>query len=101
MIRKINLYEGTEPSSNRELFSTLHAAKTVRIESIRSWLKDPGEWYDQEEEEWVALLEGEATLEIAGEILFLQRGDSLLIPSHTLHRVLSTSPNALWIGVFY
>lgn len=100
MIQKSNLYRGESPDADREIFSTLFSNGTVRIESIRSWLKNPGEWYDQEENEWVMLCEGEAKLEIGGEILSLMRGDCLLIPAHTPHRVLSTARNTCWIGVF-
>lgn len=100
MIRKSNLYGGEAPEPNREIFSTLYENAAVRIESIRSSLKNPGEWYDQEEDEWVLLCEGEAELEIGGEILHLAKGDHLLIPKHTRHRVLSTAENTHWIGVF-
>ncbi len=100
MIRKSNLYDGIVPKPNREIFSTLYESGTVRIESIRSFLKTPGEWYDQKEDEWVLLCEGEARLEIDGKVLHLAKGDHLLIPKHTRHRVLSTAENTYWIGVF-
>lgn len=100
MIHKSNLYQGKSPSPEREIFSTLLEHAAFRIESIRSWLKTPGEWYDQNEDEWVLLCEGEAVLEIAGETLDLTKGDHLLIPRRTLHRVVSTSPDACWIAVF-
>lgn len=100
MISKSNLYNGAGAGENNELFSPLGHFGTTRIESIRSWLKEPGEWYDQEEDEWVVLLEGEAQLEIEGTTLTLTRGDHLMIPKHTLHRVISTSRDALWLAVF-
>ncbi|MBN2871072.1 MAG: cupin domain-containing protein [Campylobacterales bacterium] len=100
MIRKSNLYQGKAPEPNHEIFSTLYENTAVRIESIRSSLKTPGEWYDQKENEWVLLCEGEARLEMDGEIFTMERGDHLLIPKHTPHRVLSTAENTYWIGVF-
>lgn len=100
MTRTCNLYEGNFPEQNREVFSTLFDNGIVRVESIRSWLKTPGEWYDQNEDEWVLLFEGEADLEIGDKVLHLTRGDHVMIPRHTPHRVLFTSENAYWIGVF-
>lgn len=100
MARKCNLYEGEAPEQNREIFSTLLDNGVIRIESIRSWLKTPGEWYDQNEDEWVLLFEGEADLEIGGNVLHLARGDHVMIPKHTRHRVLFTSEDTYWIGVF-
>jgi len=95
-----NLYLKEEPSENSELFSTLFQNGSLKIESIRSWLKDPGEYYNQEQDEWVLLLSGEAKLEIDNQTFDLQSGDYCFIPKHTSHRVLSTSKNALWLGVF-
>jgi cupin 2 domain-containing protein len=100
LIRINNLYEEKFPNENREVFSTLFQNESIKIESIRSWLKTPGEVYNQDQDEWVILLEGEAKLEIDNIMVNLQRGDYLFIPKHTLHRVHSTAKNTLWIGVF-
>jgi len=95
-----NIYNKEEPNENRELFSTLFQNDLLKIESIRSWLKTPGEFYDQDEDEWVILLQGKAHLEIGDCTLHLKKGDYCFIPKHTRHRVLLTSKNALWLGVF-
>jgi cupin 2 domain-containing protein len=95
-----NLYEGDYPAENNEIFSTLFQNKTLKIESIRSSLKTPGDLYDQDQDEWVLLLKGEAQIEIIDEIRSIRAGDYLFLPKHTLHRVISTSDNALWLGVF-
>jgi len=95
-----NLYRQNEPTENTEIFTTLFQNDSLKIESIQSWLKTPGEMYDQQQDEWVILLNGEAELEINALIVPLRSGDYCLIPKHTLHRVLSTSKNALWLTVF-
>jgi cupin 2 domain-containing protein len=95
-----NLYHQNEPTENGEIFTTLFQNDSLKIESIRSWLKTPGEIYDQEQDEWVILLNGEAELEINALTVTLRSGDYCLIPKHTLHRVRSTSKNALWLTVF-
>ncbi len=100
MIRPNNLYEEPSPHENSEIFSTLFQNNSIKIESIRSWLKVPGEVYNQDKDEWVILLEGKASLEIGEKALTLLKGDYLFIPKHTIHRVLSTSKNALWLGIF-
>lgn len=100
MIAINNLYTSPEPNENRELFTTLFQNNSLKIESIRSWLKIPGEFYNQEEDEWVLLLAGEAKMELKGITVNLQAGDYCFIPRHTQHRVLSTSKDALWLGVF-
>lgn len=100
MISIHNLYAGDSPVQESEIFTPLHQNGTVRIESIRSWLTAPGGVYDQNEDEWVVLLEGEAELEIGGVSYRLERGDSLFLPRHTPHRVLFASKGALWLGVF-
>jgi cupin 2 domain-containing protein len=89
-----------ELSENSETVSTLFQNGTIKIESIQSWLRTPGEFYDQDQDEWVILLEGEAQLEIENLPLNLKSGDYCFLPRHCAHRVLSTSKNALWLAVF-
>lgn len=100
MIILNNIHTTPNPDQNSEIFSTLFENGSFKIEAIRSWLKNPGELYNQERDEWVVLLEGEAELEIENKVLILQRGDYLFIPKHTPHRVRSTAKNTLWLGIF-
>ncbi|MDD5053341.1 MAG: cupin domain-containing protein [Sulfuricurvum sp.] len=95
-----NIYNRHYPDENHEIFSPIFTSPALRIESIRSWLKTPGEWYNQNEDEWVLLLEGEALLELDNKTFALIKGNYLFIPKQTKHRVLSTSENALWLGIF-
>lgn len=96
----MNIYEIAEPAAQMELFVPLHQSSNLKIEAIRSRLSLPGEVYDQAEDEWVVLLRGTARLEIEKKEHLLCAGDHLFLPRHTSHRVLSTSDDALWIGVF-
>jgi cupin 2 domain-containing protein len=100
LIQIANLNRLDEPIENSEIFATLFKNDSIKIESIQSWLKTPGEFYNQDKDEWVILLKGEAKLEIAHQSFTLTSGDYLFIPKHTLHRVLSTDKNTLWLGVF-
>ena len=61
-----------------------------------------GQWYNQELDEWVILLQGEAELCYADYTkIKLKAGDYLLIPAHTKHRVEYTSiePPCIWLAV--
>ena len=100
MIPIKNLYALKEAPENSETFFTLFQNHSCKIESICSWLKTPGEIYDQDEDEWVLLIRGEAKLKIGTVEYNLIAGDYCLLPKHTLHQVVSTSKNALWLGIF-
>jgi cupin 2 domain-containing protein len=94
---------GAESWSEEE--QTLWVKRGVRIERVVSWgqVSPPGFWYDQDEDEWVALLEGRAELEYeSGGRTSLSKGDWLLIPAGRRHRVAFTSkdPACVWLAVF-
>ncbi|MFZ1538960.1 MAG: cupin domain-containing protein [Chromatiaceae bacterium] len=73
----------------------------VRVERIISSLTPNPGLYDQDQDEWVMLVEGRAVLEVAGQRVHLTPGDYLVIPAHTPHRVLEThpEPRCLWLAV--
>ena len=65
----------------------------------------PGEWYDQETDEWVLLLAGAAELRFEDEAspCVLQPGDAIQIAAHRRHRVAWTDPNqeTIWLTLHY
>lgn len=78
----------------------------VRIERIISagQVSPPGFWYDQAQNEWVLLLQGQAELTWEdGSVVSLQKGEWLFIPAHMRHRVSWTSsePPCIWLAVHY
>ncbi len=86
-----------------EAFATLFSAPGCRIERIVSHghASPPGFWYDQDEDEWVMLVQGAATLAFYdGRRLMLSAGDWVTIPAHCRHRVESTAPTTVWLAVF-
>ncbi|MCB1887629.1 MAG: cupin domain-containing protein [Rhodocyclaceae bacterium] len=98
-----NLFAPLPAAGAEETISPLFASAGARIERIVSHghASAPGFWYDQTEDEWVCLLEGEATLAIEGATeRRLARGDWLLIPARCRHRVVATSSPAVWLAVF-
>ncbi len=88
-----------------ELTQTLLQANNLRIERIISHgHSSPSEfWYDQEEEEWVLILQGSARLEFEDRTIEMKRGDYIHIPAHQKHRVQWTTPDepTIWLAVFY
>lgn len=98
-----NLFE-LPPLPPAEYFELLAVGQNLRIERIISTghTTPAGEWYDQEQDEWVILLQGEAKLVYAdGTDCYLKPGDHLLIPAHRRHRVdyTSTQPPCIWLAV--
>ncbi len=92
------------PLSEGERFETLVTGAACRIERILSsgHLTPPGEWYDQPGDEWVLLVEGEATLAFDGGMrCTLCGGEWVFLPAHVRHRVEATSsnPGCVWLAV--
>jgi cupin 2 domain-containing protein len=102
-----NLLVSPAGAGPEEVTEVLAGSDVVRIERIVSngQSSPPGFWYDQEEDEWVALLSGAATLTLRDpdETIELVPGDHLLIPAGRPHRVEWTSPEreTIWLAVFY
>jgi cupin 2 domain-containing protein len=79
-----------------------HPAFTLEHIVSRGAVSPEGFWYDQERDEWVLLLRGQAVLRFeSGESLTLTAGTPLLIPARCRHRVEHTSPDALWLALHY
>jgi len=86
-----------------ELTTVLAESRNVRIERIINTGQTTN-WYDQEQCEFVVLLEGNAVIEFENnKNVTLSKGDTLLINPHERHRVSFTSsePPCVWLCVFY
>ena len=95
----INLFAYSKPQVGGEELTELFNNQKVVINRIVSNEVEESGWYEQEEDEWFVLLEGEALLELDNEVLTLKKGDTMFIPAFTLHRVKKTSTSALWLTV--
>ena len=102
-----NLFDlnGIDPNGS-EWFETLTSGNNLSIERIVSHGQiTPGnQWYNQQSDEWVVLLQGEATLEFQnGSIIKLHKGDYIFIPAHKKHRVsyTSTTPPCIWLAIHF
>ena len=84
---------------NGETFTTLLEHKNIKINRIVSSDSLDEKLYTQEEDEWLVLLEGEATLLLDHEEKTLKKGDTFFIPSKTPHRILRTQNGTVWLTV--
>ena len=101
----MNLFDDIPKTLPDELFTDLLVHSNVRIERIvsKGHASAPDAWYDQDDGEWVIVLQGAARLEIAdkGEVS-LGVGDHIFLPAHCRHRVAWTDPDetTIWLAVF-
>jgi cupin 2 domain-containing protein len=102
-----NLFVPIPSGISAEIIQVLLATGNFLLERIVSagQATPPGEWYDQDTHEWVALLSGGAGLrfEDEAEPRVLSPGDYLLIPAHRRHRVEWTDPETptVWLVLHY
>lgn len=101
-----NLFAALPRALPEELVTVLAEGPAVRVERIVSTgqVTAPGEWYDSDRDEWVALLAGAARLRFEGQpAQTLAPGDWLLIPAHARHRVDWTDPAGptVWLAVHF
>lgn len=101
-----NLFDSIPEFAGKEVFEQLLDCPTVRIERIvsRGHTSPANGWYDQEEHEWVLVLQGSGKIRFEGGREFLLcAGDHLHIPAHQRHKVSWTDPAAvtIWLAVFY
>ncbi len=94
-----NFFAHLGPPAQGERFDELLRHKNLLIERIvSSSLITPVECV-QPQDEWVMLVQGEATLDVSGQVLRLQAGDHVFLPAGLAHTVLAVSPGALWLAV--
>ena len=90
-----------------ERFDELLCGGSFRLERILSTgqATPAGQWYDQDQAEWVLVLRGSAQLQFEGqaEAVELGPGDYVLIPAHCRHRVQWTDPRSptVWLALHF
>ncbi|MCL1859379.1 MAG: cupin domain-containing protein [Oscillospiraceae bacterium] len=99
----MNIYEMPPLPLTEEVMTILTENENIRIERIIS-AGQVSDWYDQDETEFVILLEGNAVIEYENsKTVSMSKGDTLLINPHERHKVSYTSsePLCVWLCVFY
>ena len=98
-MRTRNLFVDAEAPPEGERFEALLTHKNLVIERIVSSAAITPKEYVQAQDEWVLMVQGDATLEVAGETIELRSGDYVFLPSGIPHTVRRVSNGALWLGV--
>ena len=106
MINPSNIFKSLSDDLSEEIFEDIIQSPIVKIERILSKGHTSPEhgWYDQDESEWVIVVDGDARIEFEdGESVALSKGDYLNIPAHKKHKVAWTNPDqiTIWLAVFY
>jgi cupin 2 domain-containing protein len=107
MVKPESIYQGIPGEIREELFEEILRSGSVRIERIVSTgqCSPEGFWYDQDMNEWVLVIKGEAKLRIEGQQgwIHLEEGMYVNIPSHVRHRVEWTPEDreTVWLAVHY
>jgi cupin 2 domain-containing protein len=101
-----NIFKDIPKPSENEFFEELISKNGVKIERIVSFghTTKEFEWYDQDSDEWVILLKGEAVISFMGEDdVRLKAGDFINIAAHKKHKVSWTKPDedSIWLAVHY
>ena len=90
-----------------EVFEELAGSRHVTIERILSFghAAPDGVWCDQDSNEWVVLLKGEAAIifQEQDQEVVLSPGDFVNIPAHRKHRVEWTTKGTetIWLAIHY
>lgn len=104
---KLNLLENLPDATKGEIFEPIFQRESLLVERIVSHGQSTpdGQWYDQEQDEWILLLKGNAELLVEGDDrpTPLAPGDSMLLPARCRHRVVSTANDCdtVWLAVHY
>jgi len=101
-----NLFSKIPEYSDNEITEVIFCNDLIRIERIVSYgfASPENFWYNQDSDEWVILLEGNASIEFKNdEIIDMKKGDYIFIPANREHRVkyCSKEPNCLWLAVHF
>ncbi len=101
-----NIFDAPGWDKTKEYYETLVEKPGFRVEKIMSaGHTSPADgWYDQNENETVVLLKGNAIIEFDNERrVEMNEGDMLTIYAHERHKVAFTSvePPCTWVAVFW
>jgi len=98
-VRRGRLSPGTEAPSSGERSEVLARIGGAVVEYILSGSVSTPVDYDQPHDEWVAVLDGAAVIEVDAERVMLSSGDWILLPAHVPHRLVETQPGTRWLAL--
>lgn len=94
-----NIFADAAPPGEGERFETILSHRNLVLERIVSSAAITPGAYIQPQDEWVVLIQGDASLKVAGRDVELRPGDYLFLPAGVPHVVERVSDGALWLAV--
>lgn len=99
-----SIYSHISEAGEEEKFDLLMKLPNCRIDRIVSCghSSPQGFWYDQENDEFILLMQGEVVLEFEDRMITMKAGDYMHIPKNCKHRLEKSSidPVCIWLCVF-
>ena|SRR3989344_51548 len=98
-----NIFSDIPESLPKELIETILDSSNCKIERIvsKNHKTKAGKWYNQDKNEFILILKGNAELRFENDLAKMKEGDYLIIPAHRRHRVEKTSKETIWLAIFY
>jgi len=102
----MNIFNQIPKDLKDELFEDIVKTENLKVERIVSYghTSPKSGWYEQDTNEWVIVLKGEAILSFEdSEATKLNAGDYINIPAFKKHKVSWTLPNTetIWLAIHY
>jgi len=101
-----NIFEHIPKDLQEEIFEDIVKTDKLQIQRIISKGDSTldSKWYNQTDNEWVIILQGEAILSFKeSKDIKLKTGDYINIQAHIVHKVLWTTPDTetIWLAIHY
>ncbi len=104
-MKRSNIFKNIPSELKEEVFQKILETSEFTLERIISYghSSPKSGWYEQTENEWVLLLEGEAVVSFEDKDVRLCKGDYINIPALTKHKVSWTKPEVetVWLALHY
>jgi len=100
-----NIFAEIPDELDNELMQVLQQSDNIKIQRIvsKGQVSPETGWYDQQQNEWVIVIKGEAVITFEQTEVAMQAGSYINIPAHTRHKVSWTHPDleTVWLVVYY
>lgn len=98
-LRRGRLSPSTDAPEIGERSEVLARLEGAFVEFILSGTISSPVDYVQPHDEWVAVLDGAAVLQVEDERVVLSSGDWILLPAHVPHRLVAAEPGTRWLAL--
>ena len=100
-----NIFAEIPDELDNELMQVLQQSDNIKIQRIvsKGQVSPETGWYDQQQNEWVIVIKGEAVITFEQTEVAMQAGSYINIPAHTRHKVSWTHPDleTVWLVVYF